>query len=401
MEPAVSADRGTAAPSPARKASASGSSSARRNRIAGVDLARAAAILGMFAVHIGPTGNGTVAERVYSLPHGRASILFALVAGAGVTLLAASQRRSAGQARATLTWRAVLLLPLGLVLQELDHGVSVILQDYAVLFLLAIAVIGLSDRWLLALAGIALVAGPLGFLWGQVVDPDTFARQPAAWGDGAATIAHRLVLSGAYPLITWAAPFLFGMWLGRRDLRVSRTRLALAVGGGITAVAAVAASFALSTVFGEPTDPVGWDQIISDNPHTQMPLWLLTATGSAAMVLGLCLMAADAAERVLWPLVATGQLALTVYVGHLLALHFAPDALRSDQVAGATGLLVGFTVASAVVAVAWRAKFNRGPLEVALQPPWSTLSRRTAERRSAPATTSPPAGNPGPREGPG
>lgn len=338
-----------------------------RTRIAGVDLARALAILGMFAVHVGPTDAGGLAGRLYAAPHGRAAILFGLVAGVGVSLLAGSRTASPARARLVLAWRVALLLPAGLALQLLDHGVFVILQDYALLFLLGILVVGLADRWLLVLAGASVLLGPTGYLWGLI--HGSFSREPIELTDGVGEILHGLVLSGPYPLITWAAPFLVGMWLGRRDLRARLVRVRLLLVGGGIAVLALLASVGLAALLGDPGGAPSWLRIVSHEPHSQMPLWLLGATGSAAFVLGGSLVVAEAARRVAWPLVATGQLALTVYVGHLLALHLAPEALKADEVGGAAALVAGFAAASAVAAVAWRAVFARGPLEVVLRPP--------------------------------
>ncbi len=342
---------------------------ASRPRIRGVDAARAAAIIGMFAVHVGPTDADGVAGWLYALPHGRAAILFLLLAGVGVSLLAGSRTTSPAEARTTLAWRAVLLLPAGLALQLLDHGVFVILQDYAVLFVFGIVVLGLGERWLLALAATSVTFGPLVYLWGRINATDAFQRASVEWTDPAGEIVHGLLLSGPYPFITWAAPFLAGMWIGRRDLRDPEVRAWLIFGGGSVAVLTPAASRILVGLLGPPGDPVGWTEIVVARPHSQMPLWLLGSTGAAVFVLGVSLMAADRARRLLWPIVAAGQLALTVYVAHLLVLHYAAPVLRSGEVGRAAAVVAGFSIAGALFATAWRARFARGPLEVVLRGP--------------------------------
>ncbi len=186
-------------------------------------------------------------------------------------------------------WRAVLLLSLGLVLQDLDHGAAVILQDYAALFVVAAVVLASPGRWLLGLVGLVLPIGSVGFLQGRLVAPEVFDRGVVAISDPATEIVHGLLLSGPYPLITWLAPFLF---------------------------------------------------------------------------------IADAFPRATRPLVVTGQLALTVYVGHLLVLHSAPDASTADEVIPAIGILGVFALASLVVSSLWRRRFRQGPLELLLHLPW-------------------------------
>lgn len=344
-----------------------------RSRIWGIDVARALAIVGMFAVHIGPTETKGLAGRLYALPHGRAAILFLLVAGVGVSLLAGSRTTSRAEARLKLAWRAVLLLPAGLALQLLDHGVFVILQDYAVLFVLGIAVLGLDDRWLLGLGAGFWVLGSIVHRWGRITFPEAFVREEVVLSDPAGEIVHGLLLSGPYPFITWGAPFLVGMWIGRRDLRDPRVRARLIWwGGGAAAVAAVQ-SAGLMELLDVPQAAGGWGRLLVQHPHSQTPFWLLGSTGVAVLVLGLSLVAADRTGRLLWPIVASGQLALSIYVGHLVALHVWHGALTSDGVGEAAALVAGFTIAGTLFATAWRAALRRGPLELLLHVP---LGRR-------------------------
>lgn len=351
-----------------------------RVRIPGVDLARALAILGMFAVHVGPTDVSGTPGRLYALPHGRASLLFALIAGVGVSLLAGSRSASAARTRWRLLWRAVVLLPLGLWLQGLDHRVFVILQDYALLFVVALVLLRLPDRLLLVLAGAAATLGSAGYLYGLLHASEAFERRAAVWGDPLGDIVHRLVLSGPYPLITWLAPFALGMWLGRRDLHRRDLRGWLVLGGGTVTVLAALAATTATTWAGVGEAPVDWRWLWVDDPHSQMPLWVVGSTASACLVLGVCLEAGDAARRLVWPLVAVGQLAFTVYVGHLLALHRWNAVLTADEVGAAAGIVLGLTVASALFAVGWRSLLPRGPLESVLHLPWVVPGRSRPDR---------------------
>lgn len=341
-----------------------------RCRIPGIEFARALAIIGMLSIHIGPSFVNTTAGHLYTMAGGRASVLFVLVAGVGVSLLASSRRVAPADARLRLAWRAMVLLPLGLALQELDIRVFVILQTYALLFVLAILVLGLRGRWLLVLAGAFALFGPLVFLFGEIQAPLTFSRDPASVTDPVNEIAHKLLLSGSYPIITWAAPFLLGIWLGRRNLRSKILWGALIAVGGVTALLTSVVSGALEIAYGGIGPPSGWARLIINTQHSQMPLWLLGSTGVAAMVLGLSLFLAHVFGRLAWPLVALGQLSLTVYVGHLFALHWWPDMMMSNDVGEAAKILLWVTVTASAVAMAWRRIFARGPLESVLHLPW-------------------------------
>lgn len=370
--PSVPAAQSAAGHRPASTDPAASTPPARRIR--GIDVARALAIIGMVMVHFGPTGpHGGLLSRLYGLTHGRASILFVVLAGVGVSLMAGD--RSPARLRSTtakLLFRAALLLPLGLALQELETNVLVILQYYALYFLVAALVVPLGDRVVLALAASLLIVGPLVYLALGMALPDWFAAGgPAAWSDGPAQIARDLLVTGSYPLLTWSGPVLFGVWLGRRDLRSTATRARLVVAGAAGALLAYGTSSLFMTGGAPAATAVGWKQLLVTEPHSQMPLWLAGATGVAAAVLGASLLLTTRFPQLLWPLVATGQLALTVYVGHLLVLAAWPDLLQRGTVEGALRTVGVFTIVTALLCTAWRAVASRGPLEAVLRLPWA------------------------------
>ncbi len=371
--------------------SETGTKRPHRPRLRGVDAARAIAVLGMVMVHFGPTpAPDTAFGNLYGLAHGRASVLFALLAGVGVVLLTRGRSHDRPTlVRGRLVLRGVLLLPLGLWLEGIDHGALVILQYYAVYFLLAALVLTLPDRWLLTDGVTVLVCGPLVYLGGRMLAPAWYDRQEtASLDDPVGKIVEDLLLTGAYPLVTWAAPLLIGMWIGRRDLAATSVRLWLLVLGLAVAVAATFASNELTAAFGEALEEAGRPglaNLLADTPHRQASLWMLGAIGSGCAVLGGMLLLTDRLPRVTWPLVATGQLALTVYVGHLLLLAPFPDLLKSEVVPAASFNVGVFMLLAAIVCTLWRAVLPRGPLEAAISAPWwisERLVRRLATGRS-------------------
>lgn len=366
-------------------------------RLLGVDAARTLAILGMVMVHLGPSPlPGTFAGTLYGLTEGRASVLFVLLAGIGVALLAkpssvAGPNETPGvppsgyrQVRARLASRALLLLPLGLWLQSLDHWVLVILQYYAVFFVFAALALALPGRWLLAAAFITLVLGPVAYLGGEAVFPGLHTVDPATLGDPLRKLLHDLLLTGAYPLVTWSAPLIFGIWLGLRNLGSGAARRWLMAGGAAVALA----SALISTLAGAAIeDGTAAYSLLGAEPHGQTTLWMAGSVGSACAVLGISLTLAAVStprvsplSRLAWPLVATGQMALSVYVGHLLLIHLTGNFLYSDTVSGAL-LTVGILMATAAAAcVAWRAAFKRGPLEKILAVSGLVADRMTRGR---------------------
>lgn len=136
-----------------------GAAAQASRRLHAIDAARGVALAGMIVINVGPTSPETLAERLYLLPYGRASILFVVVAGIGMGLFLRS-RRTGLRPWPTLTWRAVLLVLGGLALQRMTDDIGVILPIYGVLFACAPALQRLAGRALIATAGLLTFAGP-------------------------------------------------------------------------------------------------------------------------------------------------------------------------------------------------------------------------------------------------
>lgn len=332
-----------------------------------LDAARALAIIGMLAVNVGPTDGEGLAAAIIQIPHGRASLLFVLLAGIGLSLLTRRARQPGGRIEwVNVLWRAGLLLLIGLATQLLDHEVNVILSTYAVLFVLALLFARASSGVLLAASLVTVLGGPLLWLGIQVGTGTAFEMAPASLLDHPGQILASALLTGPYPVLTWAAPFLFGMWLGRQDLLRRRTQIALVVAGLGLAVVTELISEGAVLLWGEPDDEPGFELLLTSVAHSQMPLWLLGGTGAAAAVLGLCLFLVPRLDRWAHPLIVAGQLALTIYVLHLALIALF---VRPGPEDAATGLAVtaGLTVVLVLFAVVWRAALPRGPLESALR----------------------------------
>jgi hypothetical protein len=150
-------------------------------------------------------------------------------------------------------------------------------------------------------------------------------------------------------------------------------RWSLFILGLVVAVLAAIAADKLVATFGELFEEPGasiFVNLLIDTPHSQMPLWMLGAIGSACAVLGGTLLLADWLPRATWPLVATGQLAFTVYVGHLLLLDAYTELLRRDTVLAASSSVGVFMLLATATCMLWRAVLPRGPLETAFDAPW-------------------------------
>src|SRR5699024_11138021 len=111
----------------------------------------------------------------YDLPYGRASLLFMLLAGIGMSLMTERSRATGAPLPwRTIVWRSVLLIISGLALQMLAHDISVILTYYGVLFLGGLPLLRAPSWLLTTLATTTLIVGPVLWLSLQQQTATTF-----------------------------------------------------------------------------------------------------------------------------------------------------------------------------------------------------------------------------------
>jgi uncharacterized membrane protein len=340
----------------------------------GVDAARALALIGMMSVHVLPgTDPDGSASTAYLISSGRASALFAVLAGVGLALANGATRPPTGKewpaAAAGIVGRAAVLGVIGLALGDLDSGVAVILVNYAFLFVIAAAFISMPARrlWVMALLW-ALIVPAIAF-WLRLWIPDSTGSVPGFVElFDPVVLLSEVLLTGYYPVLPWIAYLLAGMAAGRSDLR-SRPAAVWLLGGGVAvAVAAKLISGALLDVF----DPVGlenpvqffgatptdsWWYLVVATPHSGTSLDLLHTIGTSLAVLGACLLLAAAGRWLVAWLAAAGGMTLSLYSTHVLALT-AGWGLHDRPT-----LLAWNVAAAIVIGLAWRTLVGRGPLE--------------------------------------
>lgn len=325
-------------------------------RLAGVDLARGLAILGMFAAHLLVTGEWSWRDPSswLAIVDGRSSILFATLAGVSLGIVSGGPTPVVGPSLyGRLVIRAGVLWVLGLVLIITGVPVHVILPAYAVLFLLAIPALRLRVAtlwWIVAVVGLVATA--------LLPVLDSLARRSLEF----------VVFTGwAYPFPVWIVFVLAGLAAARSDLRRTQTQLGLLAGGAIAAAVGYGA-MAL------PASGSYLGLVWTAAPHSSGFGEVLGSGGFALAVLGACLLLCDTAPgrpsvaaRVLWPLRATGSMPLTAYVLQLLVWAVAASLLLDSvgDLAGFRALGPFWPITLGVVAFccAWAWLVGRGPLE--------------------------------------
>lgn len=377
----------------------------REGRLVGIDVARTIALLGMIATHVldGRTTTGELTT-VQWLAGGRASALFAVLAGVSIALMSGGTHPVEGRARPRtvlgLAARAVLVGLIGLALGGLETSLAIILAYYGVLFLLGLPFIGLRAVPLAVLAGAWLVAAPVVSHLVRPALPTRGFESPdlSRLADPGPLLAD-LLLTGYYPALPWLAYLLAGMALGRMDLSGWRTPLRLAACGLGLAVLATAvsrlctASLEVRTALipgrvttedellqilsgsqhgTTPTDGA-WQWLLVASPHSATPFDLAQTTGSALVVIGLALALADVLPRwgraLLAVVAGAGAMPLSLYALHVVMR--TPDVWPAER-EGSFGWHVAVVLGiGAVFALLGR----RGPLEWLVGWPGRRLTR--------------------------
>lgn len=329
-------------------------------RIDGLDVARALAVLGMFGSHVGHEGEPGIDDGGWSwlvITHGYPSALFAVLAGVSITLMATSRgtvpiaevpRDRLAHTRVRVAVRAALLLVISVVLHALDTPVAIILGNLGVMMVVASAALRWRTPVLLAVAAVcATLGGAAAILLGDYAD---------AWGVGSLPVLVTL-WGEHYPVLAWLAYLLVGIAIGRTPVRSVRSAVTLlGVGGAVGAVAMVAEHRLADAGVGMNSYPM-W---VANVPHVYTPLMMIGTAGVAVGVIGLCLLIVPRVHGLLWPLAATGSMALTVYTAHIIVIAIAGDDIVWDP--SHVGFLA-LSLGAVAFACLWRATLGQGPLE--------------------------------------
>lgn len=202
-------------------------------RVAGVDLARGLAVLGMLAAHLLWLGSLSWTEPSTwgAIVNGRSSILFATLAGVSLGLSTGGPRPPSGaglgRARLRVVIRALLIWLIGVLLISLDVPAAIILPTYAVIFVLALPLLAQrASRLFLAAAIVVLVASPV-VVWANA----------SPWWESYEGWLTGLYIGWNYLFPLWVAFTLAGLGLARAGMWSRRVQWAALGLGMLLAVA--------------------------------------------------------------------------------------------------------------------------------------------------------------------
>lgn len=323
--------------------------SSSASRVVGIDVARGFAIIGMFGAHVIPRTNNAD-----MFVDGRPSILFATLAGVSLGIMTGSER-PIGRGRRPdrvvgIIIRALILVVLGVWLDDFDGTPAVILHYYGMMFLLLIPVLFLS-RWVLALmAAVLAFAAPVlaAVLHGAGPPPLPFL------GD-----IRNLLITGEYPALIFLPFLLVGLVAARSGLGRARTQVWMVAGGTIVSVLGYGSALVIPGV--------------GARAHSGTTAEILGSGGLAIAVIG-ALLWLTSPERaglgrtrraIYWPIGASGSMALTAYTAQILILALCVELDDYPWSLDYPGwpLMIWMTLGTLLVASLWRRFLGKGPLE--------------------------------------
>lgn len=350
-----------------------------KRRIIGLDFARAWAMFGMlivnFMVITRAEGNGPPWLITFmSLFEGRASALFVILAGIGISLMAQSSVTSGNQikimASRTMIWkRSLFLFVLGLLLYTIDWTGD-ILHYYGVYLFIAAFFITINKKILLWLSIlILLVAQSLQLTFNAFegwAGPIPFINYIDFWS--VTGFLRNLFFNGYHPIFPWFSFFLIGMLIGRMDLLNNKIRKKLFIISLIITTVAELSSKALTHFFIPYIGEESSTFLFNTGPILPNVLYIVSATGSALIILILCLYITERYEKnwFIGIIVNTGQLTLTHYVGHVIlgiGTLILLNRLEHQSLSFVLIFAICFFIFSIVFSVLWRNKFPKGPIE--------------------------------------
>jgi uncharacterized membrane protein YeiB len=186
-----------------------------------------------------------------------------------------------------------------------------------------------------------------------------------------AGMLRNLFFNGFHPVFPWTAFLLLGMWLGRQNVSDRGFRKKL-LGYSLAVVMATKGISVLLRYlfpdFGAVETPIYTGYLLGTEPMPPGPFYLLSAGGTALIVITLCLMLTEHFATAWWvkPFVATGQIALTLYVAHVIVgmgVLEEMGLLYNQSIAFAVVTSCLFYAASMEFALIWKRYFKLGPLE--------------------------------------
>ncbi|MCV6630865.1 MAG: DUF418 domain-containing protein [Flavobacteriaceae bacterium] len=350
----------------------------KNQRIIGIDLARAFAIIGMIVVNfkiVFGTHGPQWLKNIVGVLDGKAAATFVVLAGIGLALVSKKALASMAplQIRNTkdsILKRAIFLFFLGI--SYISIWPADILHYYGIYMLLFLLLLEKKPWIIFNTAIILILLYPILMLLFNYEQGWDFERLEYIGFWQAEGFFRNLFYNGFHPVIPWAAFLLLGYWFGRYDLHNKAfIKKALKVSSGIF----IGLQIISNTLVWFFSDGIAYKQnelevLLGTDPMPPLPLYMFIGSSFAIAITCFCILMADkyASNGFTQALKHTGQLALTFYVAHVIVGMgiieiFWPNRMGHFSLAFSLFYALFFSTICILFAMYWRSRYKRGPLE--------------------------------------
>lgn len=351
------------------------SSGNKSNRLLALDAVRGLAVIGMYIQHF-------ALKEQNAFVSGNTMILFIFCSGISYVMMAESMKRKTENItvfRARILARSVFIDLIGYIILMLNCPFAVVLQTYAMLYILTIGLIKCSKRKLIIISVIGFILCPPLMTVGRSLF------------EGTALLSD--IAGGSLSALAWFPVFTVGMAVGKMELKSAPTAVTIAVTGLVILVPIKmftvyilpnlyegfsAWLMQFPSIINPQTDPYAvwpkntapplWHMLLMDAPQGGSSFELLIGTGGSLILMGAALITEKKFTFILSLFANIGKAALTLYSAQFVVAWFMmilgidPTTVGSlipwgDIVIGAVVLAVGQLISL----------MPGGPLELAIR----------------------------------
>ncbi|WP_034058775.1 DUF418 domain-containing protein [Lacinutrix jangbogonensis] len=349
-----------------------------KQRIIGIDMARALAVIGMIIVNFktvfGSAGLPWV-QSFTSIFDGKAAAIFVVLAGVGMALMTNSainhrDKAKIKVARIRIAKRALFLFILGL--SYITIWPADILHFYGIYMAIIILILTCKEHTIL-ISGIAIiVAYPIliTVLNYETGWDFTTLDYHAFWSFKG--FIRNLFFNGFHPVMPWTAFMLFGYWLGKQDLNNLKFVKKIFWMSTLIFISIQVVSYLTISILSEGNQEATLEltAVLGTNPMPPLPIYMFNGIAIAFAVISACILIAKKFKNsfIIDALNKTGQLALTFYAAHVvigmgIIEVINPNKIGNYSIQFSVGYAIVFSLLCILFAIVWRKYKNYGPLE--------------------------------------
>ncbi|WP_299159101.1 heparan-alpha-glucosaminide N-acetyltransferase domain-containing protein [uncultured Tenacibaculum sp.] len=348
------------------------------NRIIGIDVARAFAIIGMIIVNfkVAFGNNGNEALKYFTgLFEGKAAATFVVLAGIGLAFMSNSSiikgdKLKLKNVKKKILKRAILLFVIGLL--YLPIWIADILHFYGIYMLITVLFLTTSKRKILFAAGAIILLYPILMLFFDYDigwDFKTFEYHNFWTVPG---FVRNLFYNGFHPVIPWTAFMLIGLWFGKQNLTDETfVRKSIKISMSIFVITWLVSKMLLY-IFSEGNTEIKEELnlVLGMSPMPPLPIYMISGSSFAIGIISICILISYKFKNhfIIQVLKKTGQLALSFYVAHVvigigIIAVFAPEKMGKYSITFSFIYALLFSISCIVFAYVWSKSKKQGPLE--------------------------------------